>query len=444
MVDRKSYFLVGLNYKDTRIMLVDSIVFYKRRKARLEAVLGADDIHDFSSRFGNGRWGVLVKPLIVGLCPTDQAGGNLDFPPGSTRSFNDPQAPAVAGHEFVGKIVRANEDSLQKLAERGISVGDIVAVDINVGCGECFNCLRGEPPLYCAKGATFIGIGTSPGVSWVKEQTGREHLPGAYTKGFVVAPASNVHKIPFNNSEGMSRLAVFSQTDAVACAKTSCDAMGITTFEKLRGFANPKMLVVGAGRIGAWHAAVAKELLPNIEIYLADIDKDNLDTVGNLFGVSEDRKYLVPSGLDKPYSKPYSKENLESRFGKGCLFDFIVDAAGHNTLSGETIMALMRESMAKGGVFCTTSHTGVSGIDAGAPDLILGMKRFLNGLSPQNNFEYAVAFLAQHAEKYEPFVKEIKGGLHEALAHIVETGGGEYKKRMEGTTFYSVVNDLDE
>ena len=99
--------------------------------------------------------GVLVEPIVVGLCPTDQAGGNLDFPPGSIRSFGDPQSPAVAGHEFVGRVVRANEYSAKKLFKKNIAVGDAVVVDVNIGCGECFECRRGDPPLYCRNGATF-------------------------------------------------------------------------------------------------------------------------------------------------------------------------------------------------------------------------------------------------------------------------------------------------
>ncbi|MBI4118608.1 MAG: alcohol dehydrogenase catalytic domain-containing protein [Parcubacteria group bacterium] len=419
--------------------MAESIVFHKPGRAKLEDVIAPSDVFEYSTKSRNGRWGVRVEPLVVGLCPTDQAGGSRDFPPGSTRSFDDPKNPAVAGHEFVGRVVEANPDARQKLSERGISMGDTVVVDINVGCGECTSCLRGDPPLYCRKGATFLGIGSSPGASWVREQTGREHLPGAYTNGFVIAPASNIYSVPVKRFENINQLAVFSQTDAVACAKTSCDTMGVTTFKQLRGFDNPKMLIVGAGRIGAWHVAVANDLLPNLEVYLADIDEENLCNVGDLFAIPEEKRYLVPKDLENPYSK----ENLESQFGEGVLFDFIVDAAGHNTLSGETIMKLMHESLAKGGAFCTTSHTGISGIDAGHPELLLGAKRFLNGLSPQNNFPYAVAFLARHLKKYESFVKEIKGGLHKELVHIVETGGGEYKKQMEGTTFYSVVGKVN-
>ncbi|MBI2108804.1 MAG: alcohol dehydrogenase catalytic domain-containing protein [Parcubacteria group bacterium] len=416
-----------------------SILFCKRGKAELKKVVTPNDVYEYSLKHKDGRWGVLIQPLVVGLCPTDEAGGNRDFPPGSTRSFADSKNPAVAGHEFIGKVVRVNKNAQKKLSERNIAVGDIVAVDINIGCGECFPCRRGDPPLYCKGGATFLGVGTSPGAFWVKKQTGREHLPGAYTTGFVVAPARNVYKIPLKNVKNVNQLAVFSQTDAVACAKTSCDAMGITTFKQMRGFGDPAMLVIGSGRVGAWHVAVAKELLPNTQIFLADIDKENLTTVGNLFDIPEERRYLVSANS----KNPYARKSLEAHFGKNILFDFVVDAAGHHTLSGRVIMQILRESTAKGGVFCTTSHTGVNRIDAGDPELILGMKRFLNGLSPQNNFEYAVSFLAKNIKKYEPFVKEIKGGLNETLAHIVETGGGEYKKQMEGTTFYSVVNDID-
>ena len=413
-----------------------SIVFYKRNKATLEDVSSPQDVFTYSQERGNPRWGVLVEPIVVGLCPTDQAGGNLDFPPGSIRSFGDPQSPAVAGHEFVGRVVRANEYSAKKLFKKNIAVGDAVVVDVNIGCGECFECRRGDPPLYCRNGATFLGIGTTAGASWVKKQTGRNHLPGAYTKGFVVVPASNVHKIPMRNIHSMGQLAVFSQSDAVACAKTSCDAMGISFFEKTRGFKNPTMLVIGAGRVGAWHVAVARELLPNIVIYMADINKKNLDTVGDLFRIPHARRYLVSK---KAYN-PYSRKSISAHFGKELFFDFIVDAAGHHVFNGNIITRLMKESLASGGVFCTTAHVGVRGVDAGHPALILGMKKFLNGLSPQNNFKFAISFLSKNVQKFTPFMTEIKGGLHEKLAHIVESGGGEYKKKMGGTTFYSVIH----
>ena len=417
----------------------ESIVFYESGKARVEKVITPKDIYEHSLTNSKGRWGVLIQPHIVGLCPTDQAGGDLNFPPGSARSFGDSRSPAVAGHEFVGKVVSSNKQSMEQLAQRGIKLGDVVVGNINVGCDECFQCKRSDPSIYCDKGTAFIGVGTSPNASWVEEQTGRPHLPGAYTKGFVVLPASNVYKVHLKNIEDINQLAVFSQADAVACAKTSCAAMGISNFEQMRSFDNPNVLIIGAGRIGAWHAAVAGELLPKIRIYLADIDEENLNTVGDLFDIPKNQRYLV----SKYSHDQYSRENLEAVFGKNCLFDFIIDAAGHDVFDGKTVTKLLRESVANGGAFCTTSHTGIKGVEAGHPELILGMKRFVNGLSPQNNFDYAISFLSANLKKYVPFMVEIKGGLNQELAQIVATGGGKHKKQMKGTTFYSIVNHID-
>lgn len=417
----------------------ESIIFYEPGKARVESVITPKDVYEYSLRNSKGRWGVLIQPLIVGLCPTDQAGGNLIFPPGSARSLGDPHSPAVPGHEFVGRVISFNRQSMEQLTKKGIKPGDVVVGDINIGCGECFQCRRGDPSIYCSKGTSFIGVGSSRNSFWVESQTGRPHLPGAYTKGFVVIPASNVHKIPLKSIKSAGQLAVFSQSDGVACAKTSCDAMGISNFKQARGFDDPKMLIIGAGRIGAWHAAVAQDLLPNIVIYLADIDEENLSIVGGLFGIPKNRRYLVP----KNSKNQYSKEKLGSHFGKNILFDFILDAAGHDALDGKTVTRLLRESVANGGAFCTTSHAGIKGVEAGHPSLVLGMKRFLNGLSPQNNFDYAITFLSANLKKFAPFMVEIKGGLSLQLAQIVATGGEIYKKHMEGTTFYSVANHID-
>ncbi len=416
-----------------------SIVFYEFGKAKVEEVITPKDIYENSLVNSNGRWGVLIQPYSVGLCLSDQAGGRLSFPPGNTRSFGSNHSPAVAGHEFVGKVVAANQQSLKQLTQKGIKLGDIVVGDINVGCGDCFQCNRNDPPLYCDNGVTFVGIGSSPKASWVKAQTGRPHLPGAYTEGFLVLPASNVYKVPMNKVKNANRLVVFSQADAVACAKTSCDVMGITNFKQMRGFDDPYFLIAGAGRLGAWHVAIARELLPNIRIYLADIDEENLNTVGNLFNIPEDQRYFIPEGSDQPYSR----KNLKAGFGTSFQresFDFIVDTAGHGTFDGETVTRVLRESVANGGVFCTTSHIGMSGLDTGHPDLILGMKRFVNSLSPKNNFSYAMAFLSANLKTYAPFMVEIKGGLNPKLAEIVASGGGTYKNKMRGTTFYSIIN----
>lgn len=412
-----------------------SVVFYKKGKASVTTVSTPNDVFQKNAKSG-GRWNVAVKPLAVGLCPSDMAGGALEFPPKSTRSLPDLENPAVAGHEFIGEVIGASERGRAELLARGIKIGDIVAGDINVGCGYCTQCKRGDPAVYCSNGATFAGVGSSPSaIGWVEKQTGRKHLPGAYTEGFIVLPAQSMHKVPKNILKKRSHLGLFSQADPVACSKTSCDTMGITTFKEMRGFDNPSVLVIGAGRLGVWHIAVIKELLPNAQIFIADIKEENLALVGRLFGITKKHRYLA-TGEDA-----FSRKHMERAFGKNVFFDFVIDTAGHGVLTGAMITDMLLSSCAQGGKFWTTAHTGVAGVDAGHPLLLLGSKSFGNGLSPQNNFPYAIEFLKKNMEKYVDCMIEIPGGLSDELAHIVATGGSDYKRSAAGVMFFSIVNE---
>ena len=73
--------------------------------------------------------------------------------------------------------------------------------------------------------------------------------------------------------------------------------------------------------------------------------------------------------------------------------------------------------------------------------ILLGSKGFGNGLSPQNNFSYAVDFLTKYAKLYTRCLAELPKGLaNKGLARIVATGGGEHKRKAGGIIFYSIVN----
>lgn len=414
-----------------------SLFFYKKGGAKVAQTKTPYDILQ-KNEHKNGRWNVAIKPLIVGLCPSDMAGGMLQFPPSSRRTLSDPDNPAVAGHEFVGKVIAAGQEGLRQLKQRGIRLGDLVAGDINVGCGLCFQCKRGDPPVYCVNGATFAGVGSTPySEDWVMKQTGRPHVPGAYTEGFIVLPAANVYRIPLQKPKETKAFAIFSQVDAVACAMTSCVTMGLTTFSQTRGFDNPLILIIGAGRLGMWHAAVIRDILPNAQIFLADIKKENLSSVASLFGIPKKRQYHVGK------TSPFSRTRIQEAFGKNTFFDIIIDTAGHGVLTGKNITSLLLTSAARGGKFWTTAHTGITGVDAGHPMLLAASKSFGNGLSPQNNFPYAIDFLAREGKRYVRCMSQVEGGLRgNNLVQIVSTGGLYYKRKAAGIIFYSVVNPL--
>lgn len=76
---------------------------------------------------------VLIEPAAVGVCGTDLHLVIGDYPTG--------KFPVVPGHEFAGRIVEVGS------AVTGFTVGQTVAVDPNVACGKCPDCLAGQPNL---------------------------------------------------------------------------------------------------------------------------------------------------------------------------------------------------------------------------------------------------------------------------------------------------------
>jgi threonine dehydrogenase-like Zn-dependent dehydrogenase len=90
----------------------------------------------------------LVKPLAVAACDLDAwlMRGTVPF-----------QGPFALGHEFVGEVVEAGEDS-------GAKPGDQVVVPFQISCGECDRCQRGVT-ASCreVQAGSMYGIGAAGG-----------------------------------------------------------------------------------------------------------------------------------------------------------------------------------------------------------------------------------------------------------------------------------------
>ena len=88
---------------------------------------------------------ILIRVRACGVCGTD-----LHMFHGDKGAF-DNSFPLIMGHEFAGEIVNCGEGVTR------FQVGDHVAVDPNIYCGECPACLRGDVH-YCE---SMVGIGTT-------------------------------------------------------------------------------------------------------------------------------------------------------------------------------------------------------------------------------------------------------------------------------------------
>ncbi len=108
---------------------------------------------------------VLIQVKNTGICGTDWSIYN--------GWYSADKLPMIPGHEFSGVIAELGE------GVSGLKVGDRVTADINMSCGNCFYCIRGEK-LLCDS-FTQLGI----------------HTDGTFAE-YVKAPAAQIHILPDN------------------------------------------------------------------------------------------------------------------------------------------------------------------------------------------------------------------------------------------------------
>lgn len=159
-----------------------------------------------------GTGEVLVKVHRCGICGTDLHIAKGNFPA--------PNLPLTLGHEFSGTV-----------AALGAGVGDVtvgapVVVDINISCGHCYFCTRGQK-LFCPSVAQ-LGV----------------HRAGGLAE-YVTAPAGNLHFLP----AGLS-LDTATYVEPLACAIHGQDRVGVRSGDSV--------LVLGGGPMGLAHIALAR------------------------------------------------------------------------------------------------------------------------------------------------------------------------------------------
>ncbi len=167
-----------------------------------------ETIDDPTPRVGE----VVVAPRAVGICGTDLHILDGHFPPAPY--------PIVPGHEFGGEIVALGEGVTD------LRVGQRVAVDPSLFCGQCVYCRRQRGNLCQYWGATG------------------DTVNGAFAD-YVTVPAGNAYPIPDSLEWGPAALV----------EPLSCVVHG------LRRLAMPpgsELLVVGAGTIGLLIAQAAR------------------------------------------------------------------------------------------------------------------------------------------------------------------------------------------
>lgn len=185
---------------------------------------------------------VLINTAYAGVCGTDHdlyAGR-----PGSAAAV----PPIVLGHENSGVVAAVGSEVTN------VKVGDRVAVDPNIYCGQCEFCLTQRPELCDHLSA--VGVTRDGGLA---EQ--------------FTAPATVVYKLPDN----------VSLRDAAAIEPVSCAVHGLDLL-KLHPY--HKALVIGDGFMGQIFAQLLQAYGVH-QVDLAGIFDEKLQRNKELFGVTE-------------------------------------------------------------------------------------------------------------------------------------------------------------
>jgi len=294
---------------------------------------------------------VIVQMAACGICGTDQHIFEGDF---------FPSYPLIGGHEIAGEVaeVGANVSDLR--------VGDRVAVDPCIFCGQCFYCQRGQGN-HCLN---WNGIGIT------------RH--GGFAE-YVVAPRGNVYPI----GDMAYEIAAFIEP-------ISCVVYGLKRVQVPVG---ANALVYGAGPIGLLMAQLVSHSGAS-SVTSVDLREEKLDLARRL-GVDE--TVIADNAAD---------ERLRSLSPLG--FDVVIDCTGVPAVVEHMLEHVRSEGkLLFFGVNPMDAKIEVSPYDVYRKDL-----QIYGSFSLRYTFHDAIALVASGAVDVEPLVSHRYPieGFAEALA----------------------------
>ena len=204
---------------------------------------------------------VLVKVKTAGICASDTMAFN------GRHSYRIP--PVITGHELSGEISELGQDV------SSLEIGDRVAIEPHLGCGQCSPCGHGHYNECEKKG--LIGVG-----DWI----------GAFSE-YVIAAEPMCHRMP----ESMS-------FEEGAALEPLC--VGLHAVRKAGMDVGERIGILGCGSIGLMTLLCAKLYTPE-KIVATDISEFK-------------RKMALQSGADTaldPMSQDPVEEVLKLTDGKG-------------------------------------------------------------------------------------------------------------------------------
>lgn len=174
---------------------------------------------------------MLVRVLCSNICGSDVKNwkGGSSVGVGAEKSCQ--------GHEFVGRIESLGDGVTTDYAGQPVKPGDRIVAAYYITCGECFACRKGR---YDQCENAYIHLGQSPDQA--------PHFAGTFATHYYVFPKQHFYKVPDTLPDSLA---------AGANCRFSQIYYGL---EHLRPAAGETLLIQGAGSMGLYAAAIAREL----------------------------------------------------------------------------------------------------------------------------------------------------------------------------------------
>ena len=213
----------------------------------------------------------LLKVLYGGICGSDLGTYKGTF---AYASY-----PRIPGHEFSAEIVELNGDA----SAYGLKEGMVVTCNPYFNCTKCYSCARGL--VNCCEHNETMGA----------------QRDGAFSE-YITMPFERIY-----DGKGLDPA-------TLAAIEPFCISYhgAVTRGQAKKG---DKVLVIGAGTIGALAAVAAKS--QGAEVYIADVAQKKIDYAVKSFGLDGG---IFNSGED------FIDKCMEKTAGKG--FDVAIEAVG--------------------------------------------------------------------------------------------------------------------
>ncbi|GAA4879817.1 zinc-binding dehydrogenase [Pseudonocardia benzenivorans] len=193
---------------------------------------------------------LLIETVAAGICGSD------------LHMFADkhPLKSIVLGHEVIGRVVDPATRPTDS-AGRELHPGDLVSVVYFAFCQHCRQCARGLTHL-CENAYNH----------WIASPDEFPHFTGTFGTHYYVGRFQHLFKVPDN----VDPLAAVSANCALAQVSAGVDRGGVT--------AGDTVVIQGAGGLGLWGVAVAKER--GAHVIVVDAVQRRLDAA-KAFGADE-------------------------------------------------------------------------------------------------------------------------------------------------------------